>query len=355
MRTQENPMQTVTIGTRIVGPGRQTYIIAEAGSNHDRNLSQALRLIDIAADAGADAVKFQTFRAEKIQARTAERASHLDRLMPGQKTVQDLLRELELPLEWHGALFEHSKTRGIDFLSTPFDEEAVDILDSLGVLAFKIASYELWHLPLIRHAARKGKPLLLSTGLARLGDVEEALEAVRETANESVVLLHCAIGFPPRWEDLNLRAITTEATAFGIPVGFSDHSPGVAAAVAAVTLGACVIEKHFTVDRSLPGPDHAFALEPVELTEMVRAIRNVEAALGTGEKRRAPSEDEYYRIARRSLFAAVRIPKGAVIERSMIAVLRPGTGLAPRYLDVVVGRRALQDIEANQPMTWDVI
>lgn len=348
-------MKTVTIGSRVVGPGHPAYIIAEAGSNHDRKLDQALRLVDVAAEAGADAVKFQTFNAEKIQARTRDRASYLDTLVEKGRSMQDVFRDLELPREWHARLAEHARGAGLDFLSTPFDEEAVDLLVSLGVPAIKIASFELWHLPLIRHAARSGKPLILSTGMADLGDIEEALAAVRQEGNADAILLHCAVNYPPAWADLNLRAIATMAAAFGVPVGYSDHSPGHTAPVVAVTLGARMIEKHFTIDRTLPGPDHPFALEPRELAEMVRAIREAETSLGTGEKRRAAAEEELYRVARRSLFAAVDIAKGTVITRGMIAVLRPGTGLKPRDLDTVVGRTARADIRANDPITWDVI
>jgi len=348
-------MDAVKIGSRTVGAGAPAYLIAEAGSNHDRKLDQALRLIDVAAEAGADAVKFQTFSAEKIQARTRDRASYLDTLVEKGRSMQDLFRDLELPREWHEALAKHARERGLDFLSTPFDEEAVDLLETLDVPAIKIASFELWHLPLVRHAARTGRPLILSTGMANMGDIEDALDAARSEGNERIVLLHCAISYPPAWKDLNLRAIPTMAAAFHVPVGYSDHSPGHTADVVAVTLGAAAIEKHFTIDKSLPGPDHPFALDPGELAAMVRAIREAEASLGTGEKRRAEAEAELYRVARRSLFAAVDIPKGTVIERSMIAVLRPGTGLKPRDLDLVVGRVARADIRANDPITWEIV
>lgn len=348
-------MESVTIGSRRVGAGAPAYIIAEAGSNHDRKLDQALRLIDAAVEAGADAVKFQTFSAEKIQARTRDRAAYLDSLVEKGRSMQDLFRELELPREWHEKLAMSARACGLDFISTPFDEEAVDLLDSLGVPAIKIASFELWHLPLIRHAARTGRPLILSTGMANMGDVEDALEAARSEGNDQIILLHCAISYPPAWKDLNLRAIPTMAAAFRVPVGYSDHSPGHTADVVAVTLGASAIEKHFTIDKSLPGPDHPFALDPRELTEMVRAIREAEASLGSGEKRRAAAEEELYRVARRSLFAAVDIPKGTVITREMLAVLRPGTGLKPRYLEVVVGRVARADIRASDPITWEVV
>ena len=348
-------MDAVKIGSRTVGAGAPAYLIAEAGLNHDRKLDQALRLIDVAAEAGADAVKFQTFSAEKIQARTRDRASYLDTLVEKGRSMQDLFRDLELPREWHEALAKHARERGLDFLSTPFDEEAVDLLETLDVPAIKIASFELWHLPLIRHAARTGRPLILSTGMANMGDIEDALDAARSEGNERIVLLHCAISYPPAWKDLNLRAIPTMAAAFHVPVGYSDHSPGHTADVVAVTLGAAAIEKHFTIDKSLPGPDHPFALDPGELAAMVRAIREAEASLGTGEKRRAEAEAELYRVARRSLFAAVDIPKGTVIERSMIAVLRPGTGLKPRDLDLVVGRVARADIRANDPITWEIV
>jgi sialic acid synthase SpsE len=347
-------MEVVRIGDRPVGAGAPVYIIAEAGSNHDRDLDQALRLVDVAAEAGANAVKFQTFRADAIVAETPTRAAYLEGMLPPGQTMSELFSQLELPREWHEKIARHAAGRGLDFLSTPFDHEAVDLLDELGVKAFKVATYELWHLPLIRDIASRGKPIICSTGMADMADVQGAVDVVRETGNEQLILLHCVVNYPPPFGDLNLRAIETMRLAFGVPVGWSDHTPGWLAPVVATTLGAAVIEKHFTTDRARPGPDHRFAMEPGELGSMVRAIRDTEAALGNGIKRRAPAEDDLYVTARRSLFAARPIEAGEVLGEDDIAILRPGTGLEVRDRPKVVGRTARRRIERHEPLAWDM-
>lgn len=347
-------MDQVRIGERAVGAGAPVYVVAEAGSNHDRNLDQAKRLIDVAAEAGADAVKFQTFTSDRIVAQTPIRAKYLDGILPPDETMASLFRKLELPYEWHEVLFRHADAAGLDFLSTPFDEAAADMLESLGVKAFKIASYELWHLPLIRHVARKGRPILCSTGMAHIGEVRDAVEAVRGEGNDQLVLLHCVVNYPPPFADLNLRAIATLHEAFGVPVGYSDHTPGWTAPVVATALGAAVIEKHFTTSRDRPGPDHRFALEPDELAAMIGAIRDAEAALGDGIKRMAPAEADLYLTARRSLHAARDIEAGTVLGEGDIAVLRPGTGIEVRDLPHVVGRTARRRIARHEPLAWEM-
>src|SRR6185295_3532301 len=347
-------VDVVRIGDREVGGGAPVYVIAEAGSNHDRNLDQAKRLIDVAAEAGADAVKFQTFTADRIVAETKTRAKYLDDLLPPDKTMSDLFRELELPHEWHAALFEHATAAGLDFISTPFDFEAVDLLDDLGVKVFKVASYELWHLPLIREVASRGKPIICSTGMADLADVQDAVDTVAATGNDQLILLHCVVNYPPPFSDLNLRAIETLRQAFHVPVGYSDHSSGITAPIVATALGAAVVEKHHTLSRDLPGPDHRFAIEPDELTAMVRGIRDAQAALGSGIKRMAPAEADLYVTARRSLFAARDLAEGTVLGVDDIAVLRPGTGLEVRDLEKVVGRTARRAIGRHEPLAWDM-
>lgn len=347
-------MDVVRIGERPVGGGAPVYIIAEAGSNHDRNLDQAKRLIDVAAEAGADAVKFQTFAADRIVAETKTRAKYLDAILPPDKTMSDLFRELELPREWHAELFEHATAAGLDFLSSPFDFEAVDLLDQLGVKAFKVASYELWHLPLIRDVASRGRPIICSTGMADMADIQEAVDTVAATGNEQLILLHCVVNYPPPFSDLNLRAIETMRRAFGVPVGYSDHTPGITAPIVAAALGAAVVEKHYTISRDLPGPDHRFALEPAELKAMVQGIRDAQAALGTGIKHMAPAEADLYVTARRSLFAARDIAAGTVLAEDDVAILRPGTGIEVRDLDKVVGRTARRAIERHEPLAWDM-
>jgi sialic acid synthase SpsE len=348
-------MSQVRIGDRPVGDGAPVYVIAEAGSNHDRDLDQARRLIDVAADAGADAVKFQTFTSDRIVAETRTRARYLDAILPPDETMASLFRKLELPYEWHEPLFRHATDAGLDFLSTPFDEAAADMLDGLGVKAFKIASYELWHLPLLRHVAAKGKPMICSTGMANLADVQEAVDVLTEAgARDRLVLLHCVVNYPPPFSDLNLRAIPTMRAAFGVPIGYSDHTPGWTAPVVATALGAAVVEKHFTTSRDRPGPDHRFALEPDELAAMVRAIRDAEAALGDGVKRMAAAEADLYVTARRSLHAARDIEAGTVLSDADVAVLRPGTGIEVRELPHVVGRTARRRIERHEPLAWEM-
>ncbi len=345
----------VRIGDRDVGEGAPVYVIAEAGSNHDRDLDQARRLIDVAADAGADAVKFQTFTSERIVAETRTRAKYLDAILPPDETMASLFRKLELPHEWHPTLFEHAAERGLDFISTPFDEAAVDLLDGLGVKVFKVASYELWHLPLIRYVARTGRPLICSTGMADLRAVEDAVRVVEEEgARERLILLHCVVNYPPPFGDLNLRAIETMRRAFRVPVGYSDHTPGWTAPVVATSLGAAVIEKHFTTSRERPGPDHRFALEPDELRSMIQAIRDAEASLGDGVKRMAAAEADLYVTARRSLHASRDIEPGTVVSEADVAVLRPGTGIEVRELDAVVGRTARRRIERHEPLAWEM-
>ncbi len=347
-------MNVVRIGDRPVGEGAPVYIIAEAGSNHDRDLAQARRLIEIAAEAGADAVKFQTFAADRIVAETPTRAKYLDAILPAGKTMSELFRELELPREWHAELKTYAESCGLDFLSTPFDHEAVDLLDGLGVKAFKVATYELWHLPLIRDIASRGKPIICSTGMANIGEVQAAVDAVRSTGNEQLMLMHCVVNYPPPFAELNLRAIETMRRAFGVPVGWSDHTPGWLAPVVATALGAALVEKHFTTDRTRPGPDHRFALEPDELAAMVRAIRDAQAALGDGVKRMAPAEADLYVTARRSLFAARTVEAGTVLGADDVAILRPGTGIEVRDLPNVIGRTARRRIERHEPLAWEM-
>jgi len=347
-------MNVVRIGDRPVGEGAPVYIIAEAGSNHDRDLAQARRLIEVAAEAGADAVKFQTFTADRIVAETSTRAAYLEGILPPGKTMSELFRELELPHEWHGDLKAYAESCGLDFLSSAFDHEAVDLLDGLGVKAFKVATYELWHLPLIRDIASRGKPIICSTGMANIGEVQAAVDAVRSTGNEQLMLMHCVVNYPPPFAELNLRAIETMRRAFGVPVGWSDHTPGWLAPVVATALGAALVEKHFTTDRTRPGPDHRFALEPAELAAMVRAIRDAQAALGDGVKRMAPAEADLYVTARRSLFAARTVEAGTVLGADDVAILRPGTGIEVRDLPHVIGRTARRRIERHEPLAWEM-
>jgi sialic acid synthase SpsE len=350
-------MKPVQIGERLVGPGYPAYIIAEAGANHDRDLTIAHRLIDVAADCEADAVKFQTYSAETLYSRFTPRLKEMDELgrSPAGETPFELIKRIELPREWQKEVRDHAVERGIDFLSTPFDLEAVKELVELDVKAFKIASYEIVYYALLRAAARHQRPLIISTGNSNLADVEMAVAAVQEEGNDQVILLHCVSQYPARFEDLNLRAMQTLAQAFDVPVGFSDHTMDNTAGVLAVGLSACCFEKHFTLDRKRKGPDHPSALEPDELAAYIQAIRNAEKALGSPMKQVQPSEEENHRLARRSLHALVDIPKGTRITADMLTVKRPGLGIHPVHENVVVGRTAQRDIRADEWITWDMV
>ena len=347
-------MSTIRIGDRLVGDGQRPYVIAEAGSNHNRNFDTALALIDAAADAGADAVKFQTFTADALVARTSDPIATLkDEFSKYGKTVHEMFAAAEMPIEWLPKLRDYCVKRGITFMSTPFDEKSADILEELDMAAYKVASYEVVHLPLIRHLARKGKPVLISTGMASIGEIEEAIAAVRSEGNDQIAIFHCPIGYPVPPEHVNLAVIDTLRQSFGIPVGLSDHTRGVAIPIAAVARGACMIEKHYTLDATQAGPDHGFAIEPHELEALVEGARDAFTSIGDPRKVCLPSEQLHYVRGRRSLFASVAIPEGAVITEAMLSILRPGTGLAPKFRDTIVGRRARRNIAAFDPIRWD--
>lgn len=346
---------TVSIGPRLVGDGQPCYLIAEAGSNHNRDLDTARRLIDVAVAAGADAVKFQTYSGRDLYSTKTPRFDYLGPL--ADRPAHELLEELALPREWQPLLALHCRDQGIEFLSSPFDRRAVDELDALNVAAFKVASFELVDLPLIRYMARRGRPLVISTGMASLGEIEDAVEAARAEGADDLCLLQCASLYPAPPAIMNLRAIPAMKVAFGVPVGLSDHTLGTHVAPAAVALGANLVEKHFTLDRRHPGPDHSFAVEPAELADLVTRVRDIEAALGDGLKR-GPSgleSEEMYTKARRSVVAACDIPKGTRIVRDMLTVKRPGFGVKPKFIDALVGREASVDIEEDEVITWEMV
>jgi len=343
----------VHIAGRAVGPGRPCFVVAEMSANHGQDLDQALGLVDVAAAAGVDAVKLQTYTPDTMTLDTAHPSARVDPVW-GARNLYELYRKAYMPPEFHAPLFERIRARGMIAFSTPFDATAVDLLEGLGAPAYKIASFELVDLPLLERVGRTGKPVILSTGMATLGEVEEAIETLRRAGSAELVLLHCCSSYPAAPETVNLRAMVTLARAFGLPVGFSDHTLGTAVPVAAVALGASVIEKHFTDDNARPGPDHRFSADPGTLRRLVEDIRAAEAALaGDGLKRADPSEEVNKQVGRRSLFAARRIPEGAPITADAVRVVRPGAGLHPRYLELVVGRAARRDIPAGHPITWE--
>ncbi|MES3025484.1 MAG: N-acetylneuraminate synthase [Pseudomonadota bacterium] len=328
----------------------RTLIIAEAGVNHNGELDLAKRLIDAAAAAGADLVKFQTFNAARLVTGTAKKADYQLSSTGAAESQFEMLRRLELSPAMHEELIAHCAARGIGFFSTAFDLESIDLLVRLGQDYFKIPSGELTNLPYLRHIARQSKSVIVSTGMATLGEIEDAIAVMEQagTARANITVLHCTTEYPTPMDEVNLRAMQAIGHAFQTPVGYSDHTRGIEVAIAAVALGASVIEKHFTLDRTLPGPDHQASLEPGELAAMVAAIRNIESALGDGVKRLTPSEARNKPIARKSLVSLRAIDKGELFSADNLTAKRPGTGVSPMRWDEVVGRAAPRAFAADE-------
>ena len=329
----------VKIGDRGVGAGEPTFIIAEVGSNHDRKLDQAKKLIDIASESGVDAVKFQLFKAENLYSK--------------EDPFFAVMKANELPQEWVEELAEYANSNGLIFLASPFDEESVDYLNQIDVIAYKWASSETVNLPLLKYAAAKKKPMFISTGMCDLADIQEAIDIVYSTGNEDVLLLHCIALYPTKPNQVNLRMMDTLRDAFHLPVGFSDHTMSIVVPAAAVARGACVIEKHFTLSRKLKGPDHPYALEPDELKQMVKAIRDVDASLGSPIKKMIPEEEKDAR--RNSVIAKVNIRRGSKLTKDMVVITRPAYGIKPKYLDIVIGREAKRDVKKDEAITWEMV
>jgi len=348
-------VRQVEIAGHRIGPGQPCFIIAEAGVNHNGNFDLAQQMVEVAARCGADAVKFQTFKAERLVAPNAPKAGYQLRATLTDESQFEMLRRLELSAAAHRELMHHCQKQGLLFMSTPFDEESADLLQDLGVALFKIPSGEITNLPFLAHVGCKGRPMIVSTGMSSLEEVAAAVRTIEEAGNRDLILLHCVSDYPANPADANLRAMSTMSETFHVPVGYSDHTPGIEVALAAVAMGACVIEKHFTLDRNLPGPDHRASLEPGELAALVRGIRIVEAALGHGRKEPAASEASAAAVARRSIVAAHDIPAGARLTGDMLTIKRPGTGLAPAMRSHLVGRIAAQDIPTNTILTWEMI
>ena len=300
-------------------------------------------------------MKFQTYSGRALDSSHTPRFDYLEDL--GAKPVHELLDEFALPREWHQVLAQHCADRGVHFFSSPFDRDAVDELDALDVVAFKVASFEIVDLDFVRYIASKRRPMIVSTGMCTLGEIDDAVTAAREAGSDAIALLQCVSLYPAPASVMNLRSIPAMAAAFGLPVGLSDHTTGIHVASAAIALGAHLLEKHVTLDRSMSGPDHRFAIEPKELAELVVHVRDIEAALGDGVKR-GPSDEEaveMYTKARRSIVAAVAIPAGTVVRREMLCVKRPGFGIAPKQIDAVVGRTVRRDIECDDVVTWGAL
>lgn len=342
----------IHVGSRVVGSGRPAYVIAEAGSNHDGDLDLAFGLIDAAVDARCDAVKFQVFKADSLMVPDGKSAHYLADSV-GSRGLYGLFEQMAMDRSWLDTLVSRCADRGIDFLATPFDTEAVRLLVDSGSKALKIASSELWHAPLIECASASGLPLIMSTGMSELPDIERAVATARAAGATGLALLQCTVSYPTPPDQVNLRVMETLAGRFDAVVGFSDHTTGIWAPLAAVALGAQVIEKHFTLDRSRSGPDHRFALEPNELAAMVRGIRDVEASLGIATKTRSSAEEEIFQIGRRNVVAARSLRRGEVIGPDDVVVLRSALGIDPHRLGGVFGRRLTADVEAFAPLQWE--
>ena len=345
----------VRIGTRLVGPGAPCYIIAELSANHQQSFDMASQIVRAAKEAGADAVKLQTYTADTL---TIDCDNDYFRIGSGSlwegRNLYSLYQEAYTPWEWQPRLKELANQLGLDCFSTPFDFSAVDFLEQMNVPAHKIASFELVDLPLIRRVALTKKPVIMSTGMADLSEIKEAVRTFREGGGEELVLLKCNSGYPAPPEDMNLRTIPHLAEAFGVPAGLSDHTLGTAVPIAAIALGACVIEKHLTLSRNSPGPDSAFSLEPQEFKAMVDSVRIAEKAMGCISYE-VTEKELASRQLRRSLFAVEDIGAGEELTNTNVRSIRPGQGLSPRYLDLVIGAVAIQKISRGTPLSWKLL
>ncbi len=342
------------ISGRLVGPGEPVYIIAEISANHRQNFTEAVRLVEAAKEAGADAVKVQTYTADTLTIKSGQECFCITGGLWAGKTLYDLYSEAYMPWEWQPELKIRAESLGLDFFSTAFDPSAVDFLEKVGVPVHKIASFEITDLPLISYIANTGKPLIISTGMASLAEIGQAVSAARTGGTAQIALLKCTSAYPAPAEEMNLCTIPHLAQAFGVPVGLSDHTLGIAVPVAAVALGARIVEKHFTLSRGLAGPDAAFSLEPAEFKEMVEAIRITEKALGEvcyeSGKQEAAS-----RSFRRSLFVVRDMAQGEAFTPENVRSIRPAAGLSPAFLETVLGRRAACAVKRGTPLGWELI
>jgi N-acetylneuraminate synthase/N,N'-diacetyllegionaminate synthase len=332
----------VKIDNRVIGEkDAPCFIIAEIGCNHNQDINLAKRLIDAAVDCGVDAVKFQKFITSK--------------LITTHQNQYNILKKLELSNSTFLELFSYTIKKNIIFLATPYDEESVEFLANLPVPAYKIASGDITNLPLLNKIALKNLPIILSTGMSNLDEIKEAIDVIKKAGNDQIILMHCISTYPTDIKDCNLKAITTLKQTFKLPVGFSDHSLGITMSIAAVALGACVIERHFTIDKNLPGPDHFISLTPYELKELVKCIREVEEGIGSGIKIPLECEQETMKMARRSIVAIKDIPQGTTITKDMIAIKRPGFGIPPKFINKIIGKKAKKDISNDSVINWEDI
>jgi N,N'-diacetyllegionaminate synthase len=344
-------MKSVKIGNRTVGDGEAVFVIAEAGVNHNGSLEMAKNLVDAAKDAGADAVKFQAYKTERLVTKEAQKAEYQKKV--GKSNSQyGLLKKLELGESEIRELFQYSQKKGIIFMASAFDVESVELLDQIGVSAFKVASGEITNFPLLECIAEKRKPVIISTGMSSLGEIEAAVNVFTSKGCQDIILLHCVTSYPAKFENLDLKRIAFLRQHFDFQIGFSDHTIGTVIPVAAVSLGAVLIEKHLTLDKCLDGPDHSASLEPSEFKQMVNDIRVTEKAL-VETTERSVEEEEIKKLVRKSIVAKVFITKGTMISEGLLDFKRPGTGISPQFLHKVVGKQAKSDIAADELVTLD--
>lgn len=346
--------KTIEINGRQIGPGNPTYIIAELSANHNQDISEAIALIHEAKDAGADAIKLQTYTPDTMTINSDKPPFQIKGGLWGGKTLYELYGEAYTPWEWHPELKAVTDDLEIDLFSTPFDHTAVDYLEKMDIPVFKIASFEVVDLPLVRRIAQTGKPIIMSTGMASLSEIDEAVKTIRSEGNEQFMLLHCISSYPAPPEEMNLLTMPHLSAAFGVPAGLSDHSEGIAAAIGSVALGACAIEKHFIRDRKMGGPDSPFSIETTELEQLVRNVRTLEKALGKVDYELTERESESL-VFRRSLFVVADIKKGEQFTSANVRSIRPGIALPPKYIDDILGRKATQDISRGTPLNWSLV
>lgn len=330
----------------------KVFIIAEAGVNHNGSVEIARKLIDEASKAGADAVKFQTFKAENLVTKNAKQANYQVKNLKKETSQYDMLKKLELDYEVHKELLEYCNKKGIMFLSSAFDLESIELLDKIGVKIFKIPSGEIENIPYLKKIARTGKKVILSTGMSNLSDIEFALDILKVNGAKDVTVLHCNTDYPTRMQDVNLKAMKTIQDAFKVEIGYSDHTNGIEIPIAAVALGATIIEKHFTLDKNMDGPDHRASLEPSELSEMVQSIRNIEIALGDGIKKLTSVEQVNIKVVRKSIVAKRKIKEGEVFTEDNLVVKRPGIGISPKMWDNIIGTISDRDYREDELIQW---
>lgn len=347
-----NTGEMMKIENRMIGPSEPVYIIAELSANHNQDFEEAVKLVQAANDAGADAIKIQTYTPDTITIDSDKPHFKISGTLWDGRNLHELYGEAYTPWDWQPKLKAVANDLGMAFFSTPFDPTAVEFLEAMDVPAFKIASFEIIDLPLIAQVARTGKPIIMSTGMATLNEIDEAVRTVREAGNDQLALLKCNSAYPAPPEEMNLQTIPNMAQTFAVPVGLSDHTLGIEVPIASVALGACIIEKHFTLSRSVPGPDSAFSLEPHEFKAMVNAVRTIERALGQVSYGPTLSEHKSM-VFRRSLFAVQDIRVGEILTEENVRSIRPADGLPPKFLPDVLGKHAARDIERGTPITWD--